>query len=135
MERRNADTLLPLLKMHVAPGTTVISDGWAAYGGIDRIRELQTGNPAYSHFVVNHSENFVDPDTGAHTQTIEGTWSHFKARHKEERGTARHLFETYLYQFLWRKKYKGPDALFYLWDEIRKLYPCEVMNSDNTDAG
>ena len=128
--RRNAETLLPILSRHVAEGTMVISDGWAAYGGIENIIALQSGNQAYTHFTVNHSENFVDPESGAHTQTIEGTWSHFKARHKEERGTSRHLFASYIYQFMWRKKFKGPDALYHLWKDISKLYPCEVKISD-----
>ncbi|CAH3103402.1 unnamed protein product, partial [Pocillopora meandrina] len=29
----------------------------------------------YIHLIVNHSENFVDPYTGAHSNTIEGVWS------------------------------------------------------------
>lgn len=98
---------------------------WAAYGGTERIKMIQTQNQAYSHFTVNHSENFVDPETGAHTQTIEGTWSHFKARHKKERGTSRDLFVSYLNQFVWRKKFGGPDALFHLWTQIAELYVCE----------
>ena len=130
VERRNAETLLPLIARFIKQGSTVISDGWAAYGGIDRIRMLQTNETAYSHFVVNHSENFVDPETGAHTQTIEGTWAQFKSRHKEERGTARNLFVSYLYQFMWRKRFAGRDALYHLWSQIAQAYPCECEERD-----
>jgi len=90
-------------------------------------------DPAYSHFVVNHSQNFVDLQTGAHTQTIEGTWSHFKARYKEERGTARSLFASYIYQYLWRKKFGGPDALFHLSTQIAHFFPYEMENDDEDD--
>jgi len=89
---------------------------------------VQSQERAYAHFVVNHSENFVNPEhPGIHTQTIEGTWSQFKARHKEERGTHRHLFASYIYQFLWRKKFKGPDVLYHLWMQIAEIYPCEQV--------
>lgn len=135
VERRDAATLLPIIARHVREGTTIISDGWAAYGGIQRIQMIQSGNQAYSHFVVNHSENFVDPATGAHTQTIEGTWSQFKARHKEERGTSRNLFTTYLYLFMWRKKFKGPDALYHLWSQIAEQYPCEREEDEREEEG
>jgi len=85
VKRRDAATLLPIIQQFILPGTTIISDQWAAYGRINELPEL------YEHYTVNHSENFIDPETGAHTQTIEGTWSHFKRRHKEEFGTARSL--------------------------------------------
>jgi hypothetical protein len=33
----------------------------------------------YKHHTVNHSIEFVDQRTGAHTNTIESTWCHLKA--------------------------------------------------------
>ncbi|KAF8788015.1 hypothetical protein HNY73_009555 [Argiope bruennichi] len=35
-------------------------------------------NEGFVHLKVNHSVNFKDPDTGAHTNTIEGTWGAVK---------------------------------------------------------
>jgi hypothetical protein len=38
------------------------SDEWRAYRKLNKI--------GYAHFTVNHTENFVDPKTGTHTQLI-----------------------------------------------------------------
>ena len=66
--RRDAATLLPLIQHNVLPGTTIISDQWAAYN--------QLQNLGYVHQTVNHTLFFRDPNTGVHSNTIEGTGSH-----------------------------------------------------------
>ena len=45
----------------------------------------------YVHQSVNHSENFVDPDPGAHTQGIERAWLHAKGWYKRSRGNGVYL--------------------------------------------
>ena len=45
VEERTARALLSLIEAHVAPGTTIYSDGWAAY------RQLSAHG--YQHDVVN----------------------------------------------------------------------------------
>ena len=65
--------MLPILKKIILPGTTIISDKWKAYIDLDfHLEECEM------HYTVNHSKNFVDPDTGAHTQDIENLWNHLK---------------------------------------------------------
>ena len=66
LKRRDKDTLLPIIRAHILPGTRVMSDKWKAYDCLQ--------DKGYQHLTVNHSLNFVDPDTGAHTQGIENTW-------------------------------------------------------------
>lgn len=117
VERRNADTLLPLIQQHILPGTSIISDLWAAYG---RIPQLPEG---YEHLTVNHSENFVDPETGAHTNAIESTWQKLKYRHKKEYGTSRNLLSDYIFQFVWKKEFDGPDVFFHFWSQVTEIYP------------
>ena len=82
--RRNADLLIPIIQRHILPGTTVISDLWSGYR---RLNEF-----GYTHLTVNHSQNFVDPQTGANTNAIESLWSKVKFRNKKECGTSRKLF-------------------------------------------
>ena len=66
VEARNAETLLQVIKDYIESGTTIISDCWKAYQCLT--------SEGYKHLTVNHSINFVDPDTGAHTNTIERRW-------------------------------------------------------------
>lgn len=66
MEKRNKATLLPIIQDNVEQGSVIITDCWASY------KEL--GKLGYTHMNVNHSENFVDPDTDACTNLIENRW-------------------------------------------------------------
>lgn len=61
-------TVQPIINENVAQGANVVTDEWKAYKGLK-------GN--YEHEVVRHSaKEYVNGK--AHTNTIEGFWSHFK---------------------------------------------------------
>ena len=77
---RTAQTLLPIIRRHVRPGTEVHSDQWAAY---NRVQQLQ---PVNNNQTLNHSLHFVDPATGVHKQHIESYWNRVKRRFKCMKG-------------------------------------------------
>ena len=52
VQRRDAATLIPLIKRSIKTGTDIHSDEWRAYNKINR--------HGYKHFTVNHKENFVN---------------------------------------------------------------------------
>ena len=89
VDRRDAATLLPIIQKYIAPGTTIISDLWAAYN--------TKGTLGYH---VNHSLNFVDSTTGACTNHIESVWQKAKQKHKQRYETHRELLHTYLAEFM-----------------------------------
>ena len=98
--QRNAATLLPIIAQHVRSGTVVYSDEWAAYNALATTK--LKGN---THLTVNHSLHFVDPPTSAHTQEVESMWSACKRMMQEERTMHSKLFDTYLPEFMWRRKF------------------------------
>ncbi len=114
--QRDAAALLPLIEDWILPGSHIISDGWGAYRGIPNL-----GGGIYTHEVIIHRDNFVDPnDPSIHTQTIEGTWSAMKNKMRRMHGTSQHLFESYLCEFAFKRKFPNFGSLLY-W--IRQYYP------------
>ena len=72
---------------------------------------------------TNHTYNFVDPETGAHTQNVENMWHLAKIRNKRHCGTARNLLDGYLCEFMWRQRYKGRDLFDQIWRDIAAFMP------------
>ena len=93
---RSRAILLPLINENCEEGTVFCSDGWKAYVKLSENIDIADT----LHFPVNHSENYVDPVTGAHTQTIEGTWNHCK-NFLPAFGLKPELLDSYLSTFMW----------------------------------
>ena len=70
VEKRDKETLLPIIKERIARGTTIISDCWSSYKCLS--------DEGFQHLQVNHSYNFMDPETLVHTQNIESLWWQIK---------------------------------------------------------
>ena len=118
VHQRNAATLLPIIRAHVAPGTEVHSDEWRAYSRINTL-------PGITHSTVNHSLHFVDPSTGTHTQNVESYWNRVKQKFKRMKGCHAHQVPSYLDEFMWRERF-GCDSFisFYnILDHISLQYP------------
>lgn len=72
VEKRNKKTLIPIIEKEILPGSIVISNKRRVYSCLkDR---------GYDHETVNHLNNFVDPTTGAHTQSIDCSWEVLKTK-------------------------------------------------------
>lgn len=97
---RSRNTLLPIIRQRILPCTTIMSDCWRAYSCL--------GTQGYGHMTVNHSVNFVDPVTAAHTNSIEGTWS--ATKRSLSTNHVQGQFDTYLAEYVWRRKYRDKSV-------------------------
>ena len=119
VEIRSADTLIPIIKKHVLLGTTIISDCWKAYS---RLEEED-----YTHMTVNHSKEFVNSQTGAHTSTLESTWRAIKTS-LPKHGTVKSLYDTY---FGKKHLYNSVDPFLTFLDCVKTVYTPENMKRLN----
>lgn len=74
VNRRDQRTLENAIQRFVLPGTTVISDEWAAYRQLNRL--------GYDHQTVNHSVSYVNPATGEYVES----YNYHKCKHLDLTG-------------------------------------------------
>ena len=96
VDRRDRETLLPIIKKYVKVGTTIYSDQWGAYFTLE--------NEGYHHKTVNHSVEFVSND-GCCTNTIEGLWGLAKLRIKKMKGILPSRLPLVLDEFMYRHRF------------------------------
>jgi transposase-like protein len=102
---RKSTTLQAEISRHVLPASTVFSDEWPSYNGLEgRYR---------AHYRIRHSEN-VYVSGNVHTQTIEGFFSNLK------RGVAgayhsvsRDWLQSYLNEYAWRYNHRDDDRAMF----------------------
>lgn len=109
-----ADTLRGLIKEHVLPKSTVFTDDFRSYNGLDA--------RGYTHHRINHSERvYVAGDV--HTNTIEGFWSLVK------RGiggvyhsVGRDYLQTYFdeYSFRYNRRFDEQPMIWSFLQQIEK---------------
>ena len=86
----------------------------------------------YTHLTVNHSLTFKDPESGAHTNTIEGLWFHAKGGCPRSNRQKAH-FLGYLATFMLHRKWRNqPDSFSQFMQTAAVLYcgtnECDVLN-------
>lgn len=103
---RTKQTLNAVIHRYVAAGSYIETDRWAGYNDLNAL--------GYVHTTVNHTENYVDPITGAHTNEIEGAWNAIKDPYKRMHGNRKHL-QSHLDEAAWRMLRSAgekPERLF-----------------------
>ena len=63
---RGVSTLLLIMQGSIGPGTTLMSDLWSVYKGIQAM--------GYTHLTVNDTYELTDSVTGTHIQNVENSW-------------------------------------------------------------
>jgi len=94
VNERSADTLIPIIKRWILPGTTIYSDCWRSYSTLV--------SEGYIHATVNHSVEFKS-ESGTHTNNMESRWNAVK-RSLACFGT-RKFYNSYFAEYCIRKKF------------------------------
>jgi hypothetical protein len=92
---REAVTLVSILYDKCEIGSIIYSDCWASYSKITSLKE-------FTHKTVNHSLNFLDPNSGACKNRIESLWRSCKQKFKEIHGCKRVYVQNYIDEYVWR---------------------------------
>ena len=72
---------------------------------------------------MNHSLNFVDPNTGSHTQNVERSWKPAKERNTRHHGTHRSMLDSYFCEYMWHQRHKNDDLFEQILADIAVFWP------------
>lgn len=90
---------------------------------MERFAKVINNSHINVHVQVNHTYNFVDPETGVHTQNVERMWGSAKWRNKRHRGTTRKHLNSYLIEFIWRQSIKGRNPFVAILEALARQHP------------
>jgi superfamily II DNA helicase RecQ len=96
---RTKKTLIAQIQKLVNINAIVNSDAWASYKQLKKL--------GFDHRTVNHSINFVDPQTGAHTQRVESLWGVCKKWCKKQNYHHSEYLQDYLYEWCFKYNCHG----------------------------
>lgn len=89
---------------------------WGAYNNLTA--------QGYQHGTVNHTYNFVDPNTQVTTNHVEAMWQRSKAKFKAMHGpTNREMVPDYLSEFMWAQRFTE-HRFFHFWDQVVTMHSC-----------
>ena len=101
---RTRETLVHrFISTHILPGTIMYSNQFTPY--------ISLNHRGYILLLVNHCKDFVDPNSGPHTNTIEGVWALIKKTLKWICGTLCEYILSCLDEFTWFRNF-GRDRAF-----------------------
>lgn len=119
---RRSETLLPIIEKYIASGSTIYSDLWRAY---DTLCNYEN----YTHRTVNHSKNFVNPETNVHTQNIERLWRDMRAKIPRY-GIKDYHFTHYLAEFSFKKLYDFDQRIDSFFEIMSLMYPLHNVSNE-----
>jgi transposase len=108
------DTLQGHVRRFVLPGSTIFTDEWTPYVGLDH---------GYHHRRIRHSENvYVSGDV--HTQTIEGFFSNLKRGISGNyHSVSSKWLQGYLNEYAWRYNHRDDEEAMFETLIVRAAQP------------
>ncbi|XP_068204366.1 uncharacterized protein [Palaemon carinicauda] len=113
---RGANTLIPLIKKHISPGSILVTDTWPAYKTISEY--------GYQHLIVNARTASVGPENPKiHIQNIKWLWKDIKS-YVPKSGTRKVYYNQYVSRYVFIKSVPNyKELLHQFFITAAELYP------------
>ena len=116
VQKKDSETIIPLISTRVPPGSTINSDGANVYKQLSKMN--------YTHNFVVHERFYVDPITGHHSNHIENVWSNLKMKLKSIRGSQKRMLDSHVDEYIYKYNRKFEGNIFDLMlTDIANFYP------------